>query len=267
MCSSGPCLQNIHHNNVAVNGGGGEFGIQRRDTRVEIQVKRKHGKVQWMIQVLSDGFKHSSMPRLLTNESPILTHIQIFQLISSKLHTVKSHIHYESLLQHRIKECWGWKLYAITVWMHSETSSHSGQRNEDWMPTCSCRELRCTEDWMVTIEFIHCRLHPRLTRTLDCNLRGCHCITRAFRSHSLRTAFMMRIGSHNLFPDTRYGGPNLHLVIIELGLHSKHWELNHLWVSVVYGWAGVASHLVESLSRICLLRFLLSSCSPFDRAR
>jgi len=27
MCSSGPCLQNILHNTVAVNGGGREFGI------------------------------------------------------------------------------------------------------------------------------------------------------------------------------------------------------------------------------------------------
>jgi len=30
MYSSGPCLQNILHNNVAVNGGGREFGIRRR---------------------------------------------------------------------------------------------------------------------------------------------------------------------------------------------------------------------------------------------
>jgi hypothetical protein len=48
MSSSGPCLQNILHNNVAVNGGGRELGIQRRDTHVEIQAKRKYGKVQWM---------------------------------------------------------------------------------------------------------------------------------------------------------------------------------------------------------------------------
>jgi hypothetical protein len=37
-------------NNVAVNGGGRVSGIQRRDTHIEIQVKRKYGKVQWMIQ-------------------------------------------------------------------------------------------------------------------------------------------------------------------------------------------------------------------------
>jgi len=35
MCSSGPGLQNIILNNVAVNGGGSAFGAQRRDTDVE----------------------------------------------------------------------------------------------------------------------------------------------------------------------------------------------------------------------------------------
>jgi hypothetical protein len=34
------------HNNVAVHGGRREFGIRRRDTRVEIQAKKKYGKVQ-----------------------------------------------------------------------------------------------------------------------------------------------------------------------------------------------------------------------------
>jgi len=37
MRSSGPCPQNNHLNNVAVNKGGGEFGSQRRDTGVETQ--------------------------------------------------------------------------------------------------------------------------------------------------------------------------------------------------------------------------------------
>jgi len=35
MRSSGPCLQNIFHNNDAVNGVESEFGIQRSDTGVE----------------------------------------------------------------------------------------------------------------------------------------------------------------------------------------------------------------------------------------
>jgi len=40
MCSSGPCLQNILHNNVAVNGGGRECGIRRRDTCVNTGIEK-----------------------------------------------------------------------------------------------------------------------------------------------------------------------------------------------------------------------------------
>jgi len=35
MRSSGPCLQNKLHHNVALNGGGREFGKHRRDTGIE----------------------------------------------------------------------------------------------------------------------------------------------------------------------------------------------------------------------------------------
>jgi hypothetical protein len=41
---------------------------------------------------------------LVTNELQILTHILILRLISSKLHTIKSNIHYESLIQYRLKQ-------------------------------------------------------------------------------------------------------------------------------------------------------------------
>jgi len=103
MCSSGPCQQNFLHNYIAVNGGGRKFGIRRRDTRIEIHVNRTYGKIQEMMQRYSDGLKHSSIPRLLTNESSILTHILILRQTSSKLHIVKSHNHYQSLLQYRLK--------------------------------------------------------------------------------------------------------------------------------------------------------------------
>ena len=120
---------------------------------------------------------------------------------------------------------------------------------------------------MVTIRFIRWELQARLTLTVNCNLRNCHFITGAFKCCSLWTSLMMEISSHNLFPDMGYGGPNIYLVRIELSLHSKDWELRPFWVSAVHGWAGVAGNLVESLGRICLLRFSLSSCSSFDRAR
>ena len=68
-----------------------------------------------MIQGKSYGFKHLSVPRLPTNESYVLTHILILRVISSKLHTVKPHIHYESLPQYRLKYMLRLKaLYATT---------------------------------------------------------------------------------------------------------------------------------------------------------
>jgi len=166
-----------------------------------------------------------------------------------------------------LNNCWGWKLYATIEWIHSETSSHSAERNNDCMHAGSSGELRCTEDWIVTIWCIHWGLQGWLTLTDNCNLRSCRFFTRALMSCSLRTSLMMAIGSHTLFSERSFGAPNVHLVRIELCLHSKHWELRPLWVSVVHGWAGVAGHLVQSLSRICLLKFLLSSWSSFGRAR
>jgi len=102
----------------------------------EIQVWRKNGKVRWMIQGQWYWFKHLVMPRLLTNGSWILTHILILCLISSKLHTFKSHIHCES---HRynvyLNWCWDGKIYATIWWMNTEISSHNGQRNDHCMHT------------------------------------------------------------------------------------------------------------------------------------
>ena len=78
----------------------------------------------------------------------------------------------------------------------------------------------------------------------------------------------MESGPHNLFSDMSFGGPNIHLVRIQLSLDSKISELRPLWVSAVHAWVGVAGHLAESLSRISLSRFsLLSFHSSFDRAR
>jgi len=119
---------------------------------------------------------------------------------------------------------------------------------------------------MVTTKFISQGLQAYLALTLNCNCRSCLFIHWAFKSLSLRASLMMETGSHNQFSHQSFGGPNIDLFRIELSLHSKHWEHRPLWVSVVHGWAGVAGHLVESLSRIRLLGFSLSSCSSFDRA-
>ena len=79
---------------------------------------------------------------------------------------------------------------------------------------------------------------------------------------------LMDFGPYNPFSDPSFGGPNIHLFRIQFSLDSKTWELRPLWVSAVHGWAGIAGHLAELLSRISLLRFsLLSFHSSFDRAR
>jgi hypothetical protein len=78
---------------------------------------------------------------------------------------------------------------------------------------------------------------------------------------------MRGIGAQNPFSDTSVGGVNINWVKIEWSLHSKHLELRPLWVRVVNGWVGVASHHVELLSRISPVRFLLSSCSSFETSR
>jgi len=54
------------------------------------------------------------------------------------------------------------------------------------------------------------------------------------------------------------------LVSIKLSRHLKHWELKPHWVSTVHGWVEVASHLAESLNRMCLVRFSLWCFSSFD---
>jgi len=116
------------------------------------------------------------------------------------------------------------------------------------------------------IKLLRWGLQPRLTVTVNCNLQSCLLFTESLKSRSLRTSLMMEIGSCNLFSDMSCHGPNIHLVRIGFSLHSKHWKLRHLWVSMVHGWAGVAGHLVESLSRICHVRFMHSSCSSLDRS-
>jgi len=104
-----------------------------------------------------------------------------------------------------------------------------------------------------------------LPLTVNCTVWCCHCISWAFKSLSLRTSLLMEISSHNLFSDTRFGGPNIQLVRIKLNLHWMHWELTPHWLIAVRGWAGVSSYPAQSLNRLCLLRFSLWRSSSFNR--
>jgi len=97
--------------------------------------------------------------------------------------------------------------------------------------------------------------HAWLTLTVNCTPQ-LHCfITRAFKILFLGTSLLTTICSHILFSDMSIGGPNIHVVRIQLCVQWKHWELQPVGVSVVHGWVGVASHRAESLSRICLCDF------------
>jgi len=128
-------------------------------------------------------------------------------------------------------------------------------------------KLNCTKHHMVMFWFDHWEVQACVTLTVNCTLRSCHFVTWAFMICSIGSSLLIINGSQNSFSDTSCGGRNIHLVRIQLGLHSKSWEVRLCGWSAVHGWAGVAGHLTESLSRICLLRFLLSSSSVFDRAQ
>jgi len=134
------------------------------------------------------------------------------------------------------------------------------------MHVSSSRELRCTEDWIFLLSLIAWGLYAHFTRTVNCTLWCCDFFTPAIMIHCMQTSLLMKISWYNLLLCTSFGGPSMHLVGIQWCLHSTHWELWPVWLSAVHGWAGVAGHLAGSLSRISLLRFLLSSSSSFDRA-
>jgi len=171
-----------------------------------------------------------------------------------------------SLLQHRHKQMLRLKSICYDS-MNAEWDIISHRAEEWYVQACSAGDLRCTKDEMGMLSFIGWRLQACLALTVNCKLQRYFVFTPAFKILTLRTPLVMEIGSHELISETSFGSPNIHLVKIELCLHSNHGELRLLWVSVVHGWVGVASHLVESLHRICLLRFSLSSSSSFDRAQ
>ena len=127
------------------------------------------------------------------------------------------------------------------------------------------RKLRCTKVYMVMLGFSGWGLQVRLTLTVNCTLQSCLFETWALQIVSLWTSLLMDIGWHNVISDMSSGGPNIQLVGIKLSLHSKHWELRPVWVSVVRGWAGDAGHRAESLNEICLLPFSLWSFRSFNR--
>jgi len=152
------------------------------------------------------------------------------------------------------------------VWMYREISCHGRQKNN------SCTHV-VPGNWGAPKLNGLC-LNSMADDCSLCLLRQLIALFVALLSwlkvsrFSLLELLSMEFGQHNLFSDMSFGGPIIHLVRIQFSVDSKIWELRPLWISAVHGWAGVASHLAESLSRISFLRFsLLSFHSSFDRAR
>jgi len=152
------------------------------------------------------------------------------------------------------------------VWMYSETSYDGGQRNDGCMHAVPGNRGALKLKWLCLDSMAE-----------DCRLAWLWQLIALFVAvfsqlelwrFSPSELLSMEFGPHNLFSDTSFGSTNMHLVRIQLSLDSKIGELRPWWVSAVHGWAGVAGHLAESLSRISLLRFLLLSFhSSFDRTR
>jgi len=174
------------------------------------------------------------MPRLLTTGSGILTDILILHLISSTLHTVKSHIHCES---HRynvdFNYYWGWKLYAIMVWMHTETSSHSIRRNADCMHTVPEIEVHQSLNGNTWILFLGIACSPYTHNCLHSSKMSF--LNVWFKIHSCGTLQLVELSSHNLFSDTSFVAKTFKLFRIKFSQYSNYWELWPCWISTVQG--------------------------------
>jgi len=80
------------------------------------------------------------------------------------------------------------------------------------MIACICtkfRKWRCTEVQMDMLEFSGWGLQAQITLTVNCTLRSSHFLRWALNIVSLQTSLLMEIGSHNLFSDTSFNGPNI----------------------------------------------------------
>lgn len=146
---------------------------------------------------------------------------------------------------------WRGKLSSAIVWIHREWSLW--WRAAEWLHESSCVELRCGKIWMVMLRFTSWGVLANHDLKVNYTLCSCLFFTGALKVLSLWMTLQMEILVENLFPDTSFSQPNIHLVRIQLSLQSRHRERRHLWLSTVPGWGQASSHLAESLSRMCHL--------------
>jgi len=143
--------------------------------------------------------------------------------------------------------------------MHSETSSHSRQRNDDWMHTVPEIEVHrklkgyAWNQWLgiASSPYSDSYLHSSKLSRLNVRFQDS-----LFELHSWWESVHIIY-----FPIQVLAAQTYQSVRTEFSRHSKHWELRYLWVSAGHGCVGVAGQLAESLNRICLLWFSLWSSS------
>jgi hypothetical protein len=150
--------------------------------------------------------------------------------------------------------------------MNAEWNVISQKADEWWLHLYSSGELRCTKNEMDMIRFKGWGLLPHCTLTINCTLLSWLDFCWAYNILNLQNCLMLKISLHMVFSHSSCGGLDIYLVRLEWILPSPHRELGHLSVSTVEGWVVVASHLLESLIRVCPLGFSLTSCSSVDRA-
>jgi len=153
----------------------------------------------------------------------------------------------------------------MMIWMHSETSAQSRQKNDNcmytvpkievylclnshvWIPLLGIASLHYSDSWLhsLTMCFLNVSFQDSLFLNFTPWLKSVHII-------------YFQIGA--------LVAQKYKLVRNKLHQHSKYWELRSLCVCAVHWWTEVAGYLAELLNRICLLKILLWCSSSFDRA-
>jgi len=150
MHSSEPCVQNNLHNNAAVNGGGSIWYTKERYRRRERMVRydgwfRGNGidSSTWHCQdCYQMGHEYSLTiwfcAKLLVSWT-LLNHIFNVSLTATMVTSFNDEVE---------------SLYAILVWMYSETSFHRGQRNNNYMQTVAEIEVHWSLDGYTWIQWL-----------------------------------------------------------------------------------------------------------------
>jgi len=149
------------------------------------------------------------------------------------------------------------------VWIHSERSYHSGQRN--YCPEVERNWTAPRFIWLCRIWWRGLACSPYCDSELQSSVL---CILNSiFHDIISLNSVLMQIDFHYQFWDMCLGGPNMHWVQVLISLQYPYWELRPLWISAVQMVSGSCCLSSEWLSRIYLLRFSLSCFSSVEEAQ